>query len=153
MRFTLALLNFGTIALAICAMAVPCALAAGQEEGGKSVLPDWFNRQSTEYFTMPPFVMPVIAGDSVDRQVTLLVTLETTGVDNKDKIVENRVRLQDAFFRDIYGVLSVKREHDRNYVDAVRVRLQRVGDRVLGPGVIGGVLVKATYDRRVAPAH
>lgn len=135
-------------------MASPRASVAEDGASGKtSILPDWFNRQSTEYFTLPPFVVPVISGDSVDRQITLLVTLETKGVDNKEKIVENRQRLQDAFLRDIYGVLSVDREDDRDYTDAVRIRLKRVGDRLLGAGVIGEVLVKTTYDRRLAPGR
>jgi hypothetical protein len=152
MRFFRAFL--GATALAALVIASPRASAAeGGESGKTSILPDWFNRQSTEYFTMPPFVVPVISGSSVDRQITLLVTLETKGVDNKEKIVQNRQRLQDAFLRDIYGVLSVDREDDRDYTDAVRIRLKRVGDRLLGPGVIGEVLVKTTYDRRVGPGR
>jgi hypothetical protein len=152
MRFLFAIL--GTIVLA-AAMPPSGALAAGEGEGSsKSILPDWFNRHNTEYFTMPPFVVPVIYGNTVSRQVTLLVTIETTGVDNKGKIVENRQRLQDAFLRDIYGVLSIQ-EEDRNsrHSDAIRIRLRRVGNRILGPGVIDKILVKTTYNRQIAPSR
>jgi hypothetical protein len=98
-------------------------------------------------------VVPVIEGDAVTRQITLLVTLETMGDANREKVLANRQRLQDVFLRDIYGVLAVSRPSDRNYDNVVKIRLQRAGERVVGSGVIDDVLVKATYDRRLAPAR
>jgi hypothetical protein len=133
-----------------------CALAAEDESAGaamKRALPDWFDPQTREYYTMPPFVVPVIEGDAVTRQITLLVTLETMGDANREKVLANRQRLQDVFLRDIYGVLAVSRPSDRNYDNVVKIRLQRAGERVVGSGVIDDVLVKATYDRRLAPAR
>jgi hypothetical protein len=139
------------------------ALAAEEgagEEGGESAgsamkkaLPDWFNRQSREYFTMPPFVIPVIDDNAVTRQVTMMVTIETMGIDNKDKIIANRRRLQDVFLRDIYGVLAFRRPDDQTYnTDVIQTRLRRVGDQVIGAGVIDDITVRTTYDRRLAPS-
>ena len=140
------------------------ALAAEEgagEEGGegagsamKKALPDWFNRQSREYFTMPPFVIPVIDDNAVTRQVTMMVTIETMGIDNKEKIIANHRRLQDGFLRDIYGVLAFRRPDDQSYdSDVIKTRLRRVGDQVVGPGIIDDITVRTTYDRRLAPAN
>ena len=128
--------------------------ADGAGSAVKKALPDWFNRQSREYFTMPPFVIPVIDDNTVTRQVTMMVTIETMGIDNKDKIVANHRRLQDVFFRDIYGVLAFRRPDDQNYdTDVIQTRLRRVGDQVVGPGVIDVITVRTTYDRSMAPAN
>lgn len=131
------------------------------EEGGESAgsvmkkaLPDWFNRQSREYFTMPPFVIPVVDDKAVTRQVTMMVTIETMGMDNKEKIVANHRRLQDVFLRDIYGVLAFRRSDDQSYdTDVIKTRLQRVGEQVVGPGIIDVITVRTTYDRRMAPTN
>lgn len=133
-----------------------CAVAADAEntEGApKRTLPEWFNTQSTEYYTMPQFVVPIIEGNAVTRQITLLVTLETTGTANREKLVNNRERLQDAFLRDIYGVLAVRRPAGQGYHKAIKARLQVAGDRVVGSGVIENILVKTTYDRSFVPAR
>lgn len=132
-----------------------CALAAEEDGAGavmKRALPEWFNRQSREYYTMPQFVVPIIEGNTVTRQVTLLVTLETMGTDNREKLVANRQRLQDVFLRDVYGVLAVGRPDGQGYDAVIKIRLQRAGDQVMGAGIIDDVLVKVAYDRPVAPA-
>ena len=131
------------------------------EEGGegagsamKKALPDWFNRQSREYFTHPPFVIPVIDDNAVTRQVTLMVTVETMGIDNKDKVIANHRRLQDGFLRDMYGVLAFRKSEDQSYnSDVLMTRLRRVGDQVVGPGIIDNITVRTTYDRRLVPAN
>lgn len=136
--------------------ALPHGRALAADEGAgtelKRALPDWFNRQSTEYYTMPQFVVPIIEGNAVTRQITLLVTLETVGAANRDKLMEKRSQLQDVFLRDMYGVLAVSRPNGVSYDEAIRTRLRRAGDQVVGAGVIGNILVKTTYDRPIAPA-
>ena len=131
--------------------------AAADESAGaamKRALPDWFNRQSREYFTMPPFVIPVVDNNAVTRQVTFMVTIEVMGSDNKDKVISSRRRLQDVFMRDIYGVLAFHRPEEQSYnSEVIRIRLRRVGEQVVGSGIIDDITVRATYDRRLAPAN
>jgi hypothetical protein len=131
----------------------PCALAADESDVGgiAKALPDWFNRQAREYFTMPAFVVPVIKGNDVTRQVTFLVTLETMGSANREKLMDKRPQLQDGFLRDLYGVIAVRPETDVYDSAVIKERLRRVSDRVLGGGIVDNILVNVTYDRRVAP--
>jgi hypothetical protein len=136
---------------------LPRARALAAEDDGasgamKRALPEWFNRQSREYYTMPQFVVPIIEGNTVTRQVALLVTLETMGTANREKLVANRQRLQDIFLRDMYGTLAVRRPDGQSYDAIIKARLQRAGDQVMGAGIIDDVFVKATYDRPIAPA-
>jgi hypothetical protein len=155
---TIAFLFAALAAACVCtAMSHDHALAAeeGANEGGAGAegkptvaLPDWFNRQSREYFTLPPFDIPVIGASAVTRQITFLVTLQMMGVDNKEKVVSNRRQLQDIFFRDMYGVMAFRRPDDQSYnLDVIKTRLRRVGDQVVGPGVIDDIVVKTTYER------
>jgi hypothetical protein len=120
----------------------------GKSKAPKGPLPDWFNRQSREYFTMPPFNIPVIGDNAVSRQVTFLVTLQTMGIDNKDKVISHRRQLQDGFFRDIYGVMAFRQPANQSYnLDVIKTRLKRVGDQLVGAGVIDDIVVKSTYER------
>jgi hypothetical protein len=128
------------------------AAETGTVKEMRSTLPEWLNDKSTEYYTLPQFVVPVIEGNAVTRQITLLVTLETTGAANREKLVDNRQFLQDAFLRDIYGVLAVRRPAGKGYHEAIKARLRMAGDRIVGSGVIDNVLVKTTYDRSFVPA-
>jgi len=128
------------------------ALAADEPEGGiAKALPDWFNRQAREYYTMPAFVVPVIQGNDVTRQVTFLITLETMGSANRDKLMDKRPQLQDGFLRDLYGVIAVRPETAVYDSAVIKERLTRVSTRVLGEGIVDDILVNVTYDRRVAP--
>ena len=153
----LALTTVATGAVSTLGRAWAAEEDSGDEGAGsamKKALPDWFNRQSREYFTMPPFVIPVIDNNAVTRQVTLMVTVETMGIDNKDKVIANRRRLQDVFLRDMYGVLAFHRPEDQSYnSDVLTTRLRRVGDQVVGPGIIDNITVRTTYDRTLVPAN
>jgi hypothetical protein len=65
--------------------------------------------------------------------------------------MEKRPQLQDGFLRDLYGVIAVRPDIEVYSSDAIKTRLQRVGDRVVGDGIIDNILVNVTYDRRVPP--
>jgi hypothetical protein len=128
------------------------ALAAdASDSGAAKAPPDWINQKASEYYTMPAFVVPVIKGDDVTRQVTFLVTLETAGSANRQKLLDKRPQLQDGFLRDLYGVIAVRPDTEVYDATVIKARLRRVGDRVLGEGIIDNILVNVTYDRRVAP--
>ena len=145
---------FRNLILTTMLAASPGSRTLAADESGSNLtnaLPDWFNRQSREYYTMPPFVVPVIQGNDVTRQVTFLVTLETMGSANRDKVMDKRPQLQDGFLRDLYGVIAVRPDTEVYDSTVIKVRLRRVGERVLGEGIIDDILINVTYDRRVAP--
>ena len=70
-------------------------------------------------------------------------------IDNKEKMLDNRRRLQDAYLRDLYGVLAFRRADEQIYnLDAIQTRLRRISDQIMGSGIIDTVVVKTTLDRR-----
>lgn len=77
------------------------------------------------------------------------MTLETRNIGNKEKILENRVRLQGAFLRDLQALASLDNGSGRAInAGTVKARLQRVADRVLGGGIITDILIDNVYTRR-----
>jgi flagellar basal body-associated protein FliL len=144
---------FRILLLTAMLAALPLTRASADQSDSElpKTLPDWFNRRGREYYTMPAFVVPVIQGNDVTRQVTFLITLETMGTDNRAKLMSKRPQLQDGFLRDLYGVIALRPNAEVYDSESIKTRLRRVGDKVLGDGIIDDILVNVTYDRRVGP--
>ncbi len=118
------------------------------EEQGKATLQDWIGGDKAQFYRMPPFNVPVIRDGRPAEQVSLAITVETKGVDKRNKIIEKRTELRSAFLRDLYAVMSLRNGGRRPLnIDTVKIRLKRVADRVLGPGVVDDVLVEGAYTR------
>lgn len=134
----------------VLAGSVHAARAASMEEQGEAKLQDWIGGDKAEYFRLPPFNVSVIRDGRPYQEVSLSIALETKGVKNKNKIIKKRTELRSAFLRDLYAVLSLRVGTRRALdVDTVKIRLQRIADRILGPGVVDSVLVESAYTRRI----
>ncbi len=120
-----------------------------KEPDPSSKLPGWLGGKEVQYFRMPPYNIPIIRTGQVIGQATVSVTLETKNIGNKEKILENRTRLQGAFLRDLHALASLDNGSGRAInAGTVKTRLQRVSDRVLGAGVITDILIENVYTRR-----
>jgi len=97
---------------------------------------------------LPLFVVPVIEGDEVTRQVTVGVALELAEGRTAESIEPKRPLLVDAFFKELYGMFA-QRAHSDHIADegTVKERLGRVADRVLGAGVVKQVLIQQLFER------
>jgi hypothetical protein len=112
-------------------------------------MPGWLSGKEVQYFRMPPYNIPIIRAGQVIGQATVGVTLETRNIGNKEKILENQVRLQGAFLRDLHALASLDNGSGRAInAGAVKARLQRVADRFLGGGIITDILIDNVYTRR-----
>jgi hypothetical protein len=96
---------------------------------------------------MDVLVIPVIQGERVAATVQIQLKLETDTVDNASEIARLLPRLSDAFLRDLYGFIPRHlRKEEHLDVVLIKDRLQLVGDKVAGPGVIKNVLVQAVLE-------
>ena len=96
------------------------------------------------FVTMDVLVIPIIQGDKVAALVQIQLKLEAGTVENAAEIARLLPRLSDAFLRDLYGFIPRHlRKEERLNVALIKDRLQLVGDKVAGPGVIKSVLVQA----------
>ena len=100
------------------------------------------------YVVVPLFVIPVIEGGQVTRQVSIGVGLELVKGKTLKDIKPKEAVLIDGFFRELYGLFGQRASADR-LADppVIKARLMRVADRILGPGVVQQVLILQLFER------
>lgn len=142
------------LALGLLGLMIVCAPATRADEHGEEKkgikIPGFADKDAIGYFQFQPFNIPVIRNGKVARILTLTVTMETKGDDNKTKIMAQRYQLHDAFLRDIHGVAAFQRS-DCRVIDpaVVKTRLMAISDRLLGEGTVRNILVQSIFDRSV----
>ena len=105
-----------------------------------------FGGELIQNLPLPLFSIPVIRNNEVTDQVNISIVPETKGDDNRDnnrdKVIAGRYKLYDAFLRNLYGLLSIKRvDGQLFYQQLVKIRLARVSEKILGPGLVNNILV------------
>ncbi|TDI57663.1 MAG: hypothetical protein E2O94_05635 [Alphaproteobacteria bacterium] len=138
------------VAMALVAGFGPGPAWSAKDDGKKGFgLENLFGEGDREYYTLQPFTVPIVRDGRIARHVSLLVTLETRGVANKDKILEARKRLRDSFLRDLHGVMAIRRKDGRPFKTSVlKKRLMAVSKRVLGADIVRDILIEVALERR-----
>ncbi len=137
--------------LALCALllATAPALAAGEKSRSPSTI-DRFLGNEPQFFKLLPFNIPVIRDGQVVNQVSLLVSIETFGLADKEKVMDARYKLQDAFLKDLHGVVAINQGEGRPLaVQTVKIRLMRLARRILGGDVVKNVLIESAINVRL----
>ena len=99
------------------------------------------------FVTMDVLVIPIFQGEKVAATVQIQLKLEAASVENQNEIARLLPRLNDAFLSDLYGFIPRHlRKEKRLDIAMIKDRLQMVGDKVAGPGVIRSVLVQAVLE-------
>jgi hypothetical protein len=88
------------------------------------------------FVSMNPLVIPIIQGNSVAATIKLELKIKAK-LEFKNKINREMTRLKDAYVRDLHSffprLMSDQTELD---IDALKKRLKKISNRVLGAGVI-----------------
>lgn len=140
------------------AFVVPVAsLRAAEEgeEGAAPAKPDPHARPAIQpapgapaYVTVPLFIIPVIEGGQVTRQVSVGIGMELVKGKTLQDIKPKEAVLIDAFFRELYGLFGQRAAAERiAEPPIIKARLQRVADRILGAGVVKQVLILQLFER------
>lgn len=133
--------------LAVAPLDRPAFASAAAEKSPAKLL-GFSDPNALDHFQLLPFNISVIRDGRVARIVTLVVTLETKGDENKTKVMNERYRLQDAFLRDMQGVAPYQRaDSDSLSPQMLKTRLRIISDRMLGQDVVNNVLVQSIFDR------
>ena len=140
-----AILLFGGGAIAFWKVGLPY-LEAGQAEQAAAVS----TTATPMYVTLPAFVVPLIREGVVTRHLTLGIQVEVQGQKAFDALQGRLPVLTDAFLTELYSLYSLRyvQEHAEELQLAKR-RLLEAGERVLGPGVLSGVLVTGVEVRKL----
>ena len=121
------------------------ARAASDAPGDKPAGPD-----GPLFVKLPIFQIPVIQGNQVRLQVSVTVALELVQGVSADSIESKKPLLIDAFLRDLYAIFAQRADATRVADDQlIRVRLQQIADRVLGPGVVRRVLIQQLFEQKL----
>lgn len=101
------------------------------------------------FVEMDPLILPVIDETGVSQNVSFVVVIEVSDEEKAKQVEALTPRLKDAFIQNMYGVLN-KREALRGgvvQVGMVKERLNEVSQRVMGEGVVDGVLLQVVQQR------
>lgn len=95
-----------------------------------------------------PLYLPIFRGDKVAATIQIQFRLEVQGEENEARVIKLLPRLNDAFLRDLYVfVPNLLKKTDKIDPKVIMRRLHQVGARVIGKGVIAGVVVQSVASR------
>ena len=93
--------------------------------------------------SMPALVTPVVVNGALEHYVFLSLTLELTGDEHKNMMLEKIPYLQDAYLREVHRA-SVAKDNDPRVIDeeGLKDRLMRVSATVVGPGIVKAITLR-----------
>ena len=102
---------------------------------------------SPVFVTFEQIIVPVIRDGYIDKHVRLVVVLEAAGEENAAALHAKKLRLRDAFIRDLHAVTSRRTQGDNLSLELVKRRFLAVTRRIVGPDVVRDVLIKGAFER------
>ncbi len=103
---------------------------------------------TTLFVDMEPLAIPIFQGNRVVATVQIQVKLETNGEDNVERIKQIMPVITDAFVRDLHSFMPrLLKAEERIDVLIIKQRLQLIGNKVAGKGLIKNVLVQSVIDQ------
>jgi|GEM_PF-1379899 len=105
------------------------------------------NPDAVEYYDLMPMNIPVMTDQGLVQQVSVSVSLECKS-GKREKIAAYKPKLLDAYLRELYGALGAGQAMMRNDVvdvEAVKLRLSDVTQRVVGPDLVNEVLLQSVH--------
>lgn len=105
---------------------------------------------AVEYYDLMPMNIPVMTDQGLVQQVSVSVSLECKA-GKRDKIAAFKPKLMDAYLRELYGALGAGQAMIRNDivdVEAVKLRLSAVTQRIVGPDMVSDVLLQSVQQYR-----
>lgn len=108
------------------------------------------NPGAVEYYDLMPLTVPVVTDKGLVQQVSVSVSLECA-MGKRDKIAAYKPKLMDAYLRELYGALGAGQAMIRDDVvdvEAVKLRLSDVTQRVVGPDMVSDVLLQSVHQHK-----
>ena len=104
---------------------------------------------SVEYVKMNPLVLPIIDNDGLYQILNLVVVIEVGGINDADKVKAKKIRLNDAYIQNMYGMLNEYEalKHGIIQVSVIKERLGYITDEVMEGEVETEVLLQVVEQR------
>ena len=104
-------------------------------------------KEETIFIDMEPIMVPLLQGNSVAALVQVQIKLETAGQENAIFLKRRMPKISDAYVRDLHSFMPrMLKQTERIDVLILKQRLQVIGDRLFGKGLINDVLVQSVID-------
>jgi hypothetical protein len=134
---------------AALSFAFPASFARPAMAANREAVPEMIEG-APSYVRFPPIFIPIIQGERVTRQVGVTLMLELKEGEEKEPIEEKRLRLTDAFMRDLYVFFQQRsgmRSHDIDEM-YLKDRLLKVADNVIGEKMVREVLIQQFFEQK-----
>ena len=106
--------------------------------------PDKDPGMQTIFVDMEPIMVQLLKGNAVAMTVEVQVKIETVGEDIAVFLSRQLPKISDAFVRDLYAFMPrMLKTEKRIDVLILKQRLQVVGERLMGKGLIKDILVQS----------
>ena len=105
-----------------------------------------------KFVELDPLVLPIVDENGLSQTVSIVVMIEVDGDKNAAIVNQLQPRLKDAYIQELYGVLNrhvALKEDGVIEVGAVKDRLGKISEKVLGEGVIEEVLLQVVTQRPI----
>ena len=120
---------------------------SGEGSAEKSAEPELDSRgrlPASEYFTMKPFVVPVIKDGEHHKQFVLVVAIELNDSDDRFELRRLSPRMRNEIYELLFKVVSFRTIEPRiPPKEVLKIRLTRVVRRVVGEELVKSIYVQA----------
>ena len=105
--------------------------------------------ETPHFVGVEPLVVPVFTEDGVASTVAIEVKLEVSDAAKAAELRTLMPRMKDAFLRDLNAAMPRLRTPDgRVDLEAVKMRLLVIAERVAGEGAVSAVLIQSMTEMR-----
>ena len=97
---------------------------------------------------MDRLTVPIFSEDRVAATVLIDFKIEAMGFENQEKITKLLPRINDAFFKDLYVFIPrVLRGQNKLSKNLLAKRMEHIGDKIVGDGVLHSVSITEVTER------
>lgn len=123
--------------------------ASGEHEEGVKEKHKGGHAAASSYVQLDPLILPIIGRDGVTQSVSMVIVIETPDEAGKALVSNLAPRLKDAFIQDMYGVLNQETMVRGGVIQvtALKNRLYKVSNKVLGEGMAKDVLLQVVQQK------
>ncbi len=105
---------------------------------------------NTLFVDLESLAISVIRNGRIGKQVILQVSLEVPDEATRLKVTHALPVIKDAFIRDLYDYFAIQPPGSAGInAEAIKKRLKRTADSVMGKGMIRAVLIQGAVERDV----
>lgn len=96
------------------------------------------------YIPMDTIILPIIGRDGISQTISMVVSLQVDDAAHAAAVKDALPRLADAFLSDMYGSLSQASAMQSGVikVSMLKSRLTSITNKLLGDGMVNGVLLQ-----------